>query len=117
MMQARFAPGAIDERAERWLTALHRRTDPRSALAVADLLRTIDLRAEVTTLKVPLLILAPAESPFVPVSLAEDLHRAVPGSELRVFRGVRHGLPFSHASECANITLDFVTRHDGTSPP
>ncbi len=110
MMECRFAPGAIGEDAWRWFAAQQERTRPAAAMAVAAMLAAVDLTRELPTLKPPLLILAPDSSPFISVEMAQMLHELVPGSELHVFRGVRHGLPFSHADECARLLLDFLGR-------
>jgi len=110
MMECRFAPGAIDAQTWRWFASQQERTRPAAAMAVADMLAGTDLTRELPSLKPPLLILAPDRSPFIDVEMAKSMHALVPGSELHVFRGVRHGLPFSHADECARFLLDFIAR-------
>ncbi len=114
MMECRFAPGATDSASAAWFSTQQERATASASLVVADMLAGTDLTSELPGLRVPLLILAPDSSPFVPLSSSTDLHALVPGSELRVFPGVRHGLPFSHAEECARILLDFLQRR---SPP
>ncbi|SVE54095.1 uncharacterized protein METZ01_LOCUS506949 [marine metagenome] len=47
------------------------------------------------------LLLHPNNSPFIPVLLIAELQSLAPDSRLQVFPGTRHGLPFSHADECA----------------
>jgi hypothetical protein len=37
-----------------------------------------------------------------------DLHRLLPDAELNVIGHARHGLPFSHASQCANLLRTFL---------
>lgn len=110
MMECRFAPGALDAQALQWFATQQEQTAPAAALAVADMLAATDLRAGLATLGAPLLILAPDQSPFVPVAMAQELHSCVPGSELHVFPGVRHGLPFSHAAACVRRLRDFLQR-------
>lgn len=110
MMECRFAPGALDADAMEWFAAEQEQTRPASALAVADMLAATDLKPALRGLKPDLLILAPDQSPFVSLQMAEELHYSVSGSELHIFRGVRHGLPFSHADACARRLLDFLGR-------
>jgi pimeloyl-ACP methyl ester carboxylesterase len=61
-------------------------------------------------LKVPLMMLMPDRSPFVPARMATELSELVPHAEIAMFPGVRHGLPFSHATECAQRTASFIER-------
>jgi pimeloyl-ACP methyl ester carboxylesterase len=111
MMECRFAPGALDADAAAWFAAEQERTIPAAALAIADMLLATDLSASLPGLAPPLLVMAPTASPFVPLEVCTQLHELVPGSELEVFHGVRHGLPFSHADACAQRLLAFLARH------
>lgn len=108
MMECRFAPGAISAQAWDWYAAQQGRTVPASALAIADLLSTLELGEQLPALIPPLLVLHPDASPFVPLSVYDDLERQCPGSELMVWQGVRHGLPFSHGRACAERLLSFL---------
>jgi pimeloyl-ACP methyl ester carboxylesterase len=110
MMTCRFAPGAIEAEAAAWFATQQQQTSPESALAISEMLAWIDLSAEVDALRPPLLILAPEESPFVPPEMCQGLHELTPGSELRTFPAVRHGLAFSHAAQCGRLLLDFLQR-------
>ena len=110
MMECRFAPGAIDAAAALWYAAQQQRTNPLAALAVADMLAGIDLTSELSRLRPPLLVLIPDSSPFVPVSMYSGLDELVSGAEMKIFSGVRHGLPFSHPEECSRTLLDFLGR-------
>ena len=47
------------------------------------------------------LLLHPDNSPFIQMPLIAELQSLVPDSRLHVIPGTRHGLPFSHADECA----------------
>ena len=108
MMECRFAPGAIDARAHAWYREQQGRTRPESALAIADLLGSLELLSELPGLQAKLLVLHPDASPFVPLSTYDGLNSLVPSARLEVFRGVRHGLPFSHGNQCASVLLDFL---------
>jgi len=110
MMECRFAPGALDAAAAAWFAAEQERTRASAALAIADMLVDTDLSASLPHLKPPLLVLAPDASPFVTLDISTQLHALVPGAELEIFEGVRHGLPFSHPHACARRLLDFLAR-------
>ena len=79
-------------------------------LALADVLMGTDLTAELGRIRVPTLLLAPGQSPFVPLAVMEEMHAAIPGSELQVFANARHGLPFSHGTACGRALRDFHAR-------
>ena len=59
-------------------------------------------------LQCPTLLLHPDGSPFIPVSIMAALHERLPDSELNVFGRSRHGLPFSHAAQCAQSLRTFL---------
>jgi pimeloyl-ACP methyl ester carboxylesterase len=59
----------------------------------------------------PVLLLHPDASPFIPLALMAELNAALPDSRLRVFAHTRHGLPFSHAQECAAEYARFLREH------
>ena len=67
-----------------------------------------DLGPELDRVTCPVLLLHPDASPFIPVETAAELKRALPDARLRVFAHARHGLPFSHAAECAAAVVEFV---------
>lgn len=117
MMECRFAPGAIDAAAASWYAAQQSRTNPDAALAVADMLAGLDLRPQLAGLQPPLLVLMPDSSPFVPVSMYAQLQERIPGAEMKVFAGVRHGLPFSHPEQCATTLLEFLGRRCARAGP
>ena len=77
-------------------------TRPHVVLAIGNLLAATDLTEEIKSLDVPVSIVLPDSSPFVPVQHAVELHRLAKDSKLRVVPGVRHGLPFVHAREDRN---------------
>jgi 3-oxoadipate enol-lactonase len=110
MMDCRFAPGAVDATAAAWYAKQQMRTRPETAMTLAGMLAVTDLRAALRRLRPPLLVLIPDSSPFIPVGMYDGLDTMLPDAEKRVFAGVRHGLPFSHAAECTAILLDFIAR-------
>ncbi len=52
-----------------------------------------------------ILLLHGKEDLIVPVDRAEYLHGRLKKSELVIFEGAGHGLPFTHAEECVNTVL------------
>ena len=58
----------------------------------------------------PTLLLAPAQSPFVPLAVMEEMHAVIPGSELAVFADARHGLPCSHGTAAGRALRAFLDR-------
>ena len=67
-----------------------------------------DTRPRLAGLAVPVLLLHPDASPFIPVSLMADFRNALPNARLNVIGIARHGLPFSHAATCAALLADFL---------
>ena len=64
-------------------------------------------------LAMPVLLMHPDASPFIPVAVMGELNEALPRSRLRVFAHARHGLPFSHAAECARELVAFIDEDEG----
>lgn len=113
MMEARFAPGALDPSAWEAFDLRQRRTDPSAALALSDMLADLDPAKELADLQVGLLALLPTASPFIDPLLYQRLLKQAPDYELRIFSGAQHGLVFSHAAECAALCADFLIRQEG----
>ena len=67
-----------------------------------------DLRAKLPAVTCPVLLLHGDTSPFIPVSVMVAMHAALPDSRLQVFAHARHGLPFSHARQCAESLKEFL---------
>ena len=75
---------------------------------MADLLIGSDLTEELGEIRTPTLLLAPAQSPFVPLAVMQEMHAGIAGSELLVFADARHGLPCSHGRECGRALRAFL---------
>jgi pimeloyl-ACP methyl ester carboxylesterase len=110
MMERRFAPGSIDDARHAWFEREQARCPAEVTLDLADMLIGADLTLRLPSIRSPMLILAPAASPFVPLEVAREIHALVAGSEIQVFAGVRHGLAFSHARQCAAALSGFLAR-------
>jgi len=109
MMEWRFAPGVLDPVRRHWFEKQQEMSDPSATLAVADLLTRCDFSETLANIGMPTLLLAPGASPFIPLDVFRTMNAAITNSQLHVFKGVRHGLPFSHARECAEIFYTFLS--------
>jgi pimeloyl-ACP methyl ester carboxylesterase len=93
-----------------WFERVQTASDPDAVLDLVDLLIGSDLTPELETIRAPVLLLAPAQSPFVPLTVMQDMHARIAGSELQVFADARHGLPCSHGSACGAALRAFLDR-------
>lgn len=114
MMEWRFAPDELDAPRREWFQGVQERSDSDVTLAIADLLARTDLSETLAEIRMPTLLLAPGESPFIPAEVMRNMHLQIPGSQFRMFEGVRHGLPFSRGPECGAILASFLA--DQTTP-
>lgn len=112
MMERRFAPGAIDEAQRAWFASVQQASPAHVTVGYGEMLAATDLTPELPRIKCPLLILMPDRSPFVTARMGVDLLEQVPQSELAMFPGARHGLPFSHAAECSARLALFLARSE-----
>lgn len=112
MMDQRFFDGTLTDGMRRWYETQQADADPGAILGVAAMLVAVDLLPELDRVACPALLLHPDSSPFIPVETMAELKRALPDARLQVFAHARHGLPFSHAAECATAVAGFI---DGTS--
>ena len=112
MMDQRFFEGALTDGMQRWYETQQADSDPDAILGATAMLVAVDLLPELEQVTCPVLLLHPDSSPFIPVETMAELKRALPDARLQVFANARHGLPFSHASDCAAAVAGFI---DGTS--
>ena len=108
MMGRRFLDGALTDAMRCWYETQQATADPGAILGVAAMLLGSDLTPELDRVACPVLLLHPDSSPFIPVEVMADLKSALPDARLQVFAHARHGLPFSHAAECAAALAKFV---------
>ncbi len=106
----------VSEGKFRWFEQVQAAASADAVLDLADLLIGSDVTPELGTIRVPALLLAPDRSPFVPLAVMEDMHARIPGSELQVFAGARHGLPCSHGEACGRALRAFLERRAGSDP-
>jgi pimeloyl-ACP methyl ester carboxylesterase len=107
-MHDRFHDGALSERRWAWFSAQQEKWAPDAVLDALGVLVGTDLTAGLANLRTPVLLLHPDGSPFIPVPMAAELQQLLPNARLRVFEHARHGLPFSHADECATALRAFL---------
>jgi len=107
MLQRRFAPGAVAPEVRAWFDRTQRRGGTEAIVELGELLLGVDLSPALPGLKLPLLILAPQQSPFIAPEVFEAMARLVPGARIHRFQA-RHGLPLSHARICATLVRDFI---------
>ena len=100
MMAKRFVPGALDEARRSWFQAVQDTSPAHVTAGLGELLAATDLGPELARLRAPLLILMPDRSPFVTARMGVELLERVANADLAVIPGARHGLPFSHGTEC-----------------
>ncbi len=108
MMAGRFHPGAISDEQWRWFEAQQATACPRTVLALLAALMGADLADRLAGLALPVMLLHPDGSPFIPVPVIADFHAQVRGSRLHVIGNARHGLPFSHAALCSGLLAGFL---------
>jgi pimeloyl-ACP methyl ester carboxylesterase len=108
MMPKRFFDGAITEEMRRWYEREQGSASPELVLQAVRLLAGADLSRELEAVRMPVLLLHGDSSPFIPVPVMADLKSRLPNARLQVFAHARHGLPFSHAQECARVLRDFL---------
>jgi pimeloyl-ACP methyl ester carboxylesterase len=108
MMEDRFRANELDDAARAWYAGVQSTSARDSLIGIADMLIAANLEDRLGDIRVPTLLLAPEDSPFVATSLMEEIAAAAPDADLRVFPQARHGLPFSHGRECATVLREFL---------
>lgn len=110
MMERRFHSDALTAAQRKWFATKQAACKPQALLAVGELLVGTDLTNELSDITAPTLLLTPDGSPFVTVDLSNQIKQRVPSCELAVFPRARHGLVFSHATQCAAAVRAFALR-------
>ncbi len=108
MLPKRFFDGAISEPMRRWYEQEQASASREFVLEAVRLLAGADLSPQLALLRMPVLLLHPDSSPFIPVAVMADLKSRLADARLQVFAHARHGLPFSHATECAQALRRFL---------
>ena len=114
LMPLRFHAGTLHPAMERWFHDRQRAAAPRACVDLVDMLVQVNLTEALSEIRVPTLLIAPDDSPFVSLESQVERLRAMPDCEMHVVAGARHGVAFSHGPECAGALRDFLERR---SPP
>jgi pimeloyl-ACP methyl ester carboxylesterase len=104
----RFHSGALDAAKEAWFEAQQAEWPRESILKALGVLIGTDLTPRLKEIRCPALLLHPDGSPFIPVSVMAELHRLLSDARLNIVGPARHGLPFSHAAQCAGLLRSFL---------
>lgn len=110
LMPLRFHQGGLSPEMHGWFHDVQRGCSPRACADLVEMLVGTDLTPLLPKIQAPTLILAPDDSPFVPVEVQVERLRAIPGSELQIVAGARHGVSHSHGVACARALRDFLQR-------
>lgn len=110
LMPLRFHAGTLAEPMWRWFRDVQAGSVMHACADLVRMLVAVDLTADLPSIRVPTLILAPDDSPFVRVEQQLERLRAIAGSELHVVAGARHGVAHSHGVHCARVLADFIDR-------
>ena len=107
-LPGRFHDGALSPERLAWFARQQERWPRESILEALAVLVGTDLSPRLGQVRCPTLLLHPDGSPFIPVPVMAELHRLLPDAQLNVIGHARHGLPFSHAAQCAALLRNFL---------
>jgi len=116
MMHCRFFDGGLPPALWRWYEREQAAVDPGFLLEAAAMLAATDLSPRLGEVRQPAMLMHGDSSPFIPVAVMADLRSRLADARLRVFPHARHGLPFSHAAECAAVLRAFLDDLPPTPP-
>lgn len=111
---------------ERWFTEPFRKSSPDTMKRVADMIRgtpvpgyvgcchaipKINLTGKLGAIKCPVQVIVGEQDVGTPVAMSEAIHKAIPGSELRILKNASH-LSNLEQTEAFNAALDrFLAAH------
>ena len=107
-LPGRFHDGALSPERLAWFADQQEKWPRESILNALGVLIGTDLSRRLKDIRCPTLLLHPDGSPFIPVPVMAELHRLLSNSELNVIGHSRHGLPYSHAGQCAALLRTFL---------
>jgi pimeloyl-ACP methyl ester carboxylesterase len=107
-MGDRFHDDALSAEQRTWFAMQQEQWPRASILNALRVLIGTDLSSRLAEIRCPVLLLHPDASPFIPVPVMAELHRLLPDAELNVIGHARHGLPYSHAKDCAALLRTFL---------
>jgi sigma-B regulation protein RsbQ len=83
-------------------------TDPVIARRFAEATFFADNRADLPSVRVPSLIMQCSEDMIAPAEVGDYLHRAIPGSALRVLKATGHCPHMSHPEETVEVIREYL---------
>jgi pimeloyl-ACP methyl ester carboxylesterase len=116
VMARRFHEGQLDAGRWQWAWRQHVDCSAQACVELGELLARADITERLAELGMPTLLLSPDGSPFIPAAVMLDMAARIPGAELKVFPHAKHGLPLSHATECAATLREFLGRRCTVQP-
>jgi 3-oxoadipate enol-lactonase len=105
-----FAPGFAEAHPD-WFhqaRAVLSATEPAGYIGCCEALAAADLRADVSRVSVPILVIGGSLDQATPAEQAEWLHSAVPGSELTIFDGAAHLSNLDHHEAFTDRLVRFL---------
>jgi 3-oxoadipate enol-lactonase / 4-carboxymuconolactone decarboxylase len=120
----------VDGVMERWFTPGFRAASPEKVGRVKEAflktsaegyaiccgaIRDMDLRDKIGAIRAPALILAGADDPATPPSMAEEIKTRIPNAELKVLSPAAHLLSVEQPEAVTHHVLDFLARNGGVS--
>ena len=74
-------------------------------------LASFDVTDKLKTIGAPTLILQGDEDPIIRLDTARDLAAAIPGAQLTILQGSRHGITLQHRQRTADLVRAFILDH------
>jgi pimeloyl-ACP methyl ester carboxylesterase len=112
MMPKRFFEGAISKDMWNWYEHEQAGANADFVLQAVRLLVGADLSPDLARVRMPTLLLHGDSSPFIAPAVLADLKSKLADARLQLFAHARHGLPFSHARQCAQTLRRFLEEVD-----
>lgn len=107
-MENRFYPGALSAEKHTWFSSKQESWTREGILNPIRVLVQTNLKDQLKDIECNVLIMHPDQSPFIPVGVSVDLFQHLKKARLQVFSHSKHGLPFSHSSQCAQLLRQFL---------
>src|SRR5213078_583455 len=89
-MRDRFYEGALSKEKWDWYARQQEAWTRDSILGALGVLVGTDLRPQLPSLQLPVLLLHGDSSPFIPVNVMTDMHQLIRGSRFKVFPHAKH---------------------------
>jgi 3-oxoadipate enol-lactonase len=113
ILESTITPDAIDHdpKLVAEVKSAIRVREPESHGRRMGVLAAYDCRDDLGRIQAPTLVLIGAEDPLVSPETAAWMTERIPGAELRLLEGSRHGLTLQHRQRTADIARAFVLAH------